>query len=161
MQAYSEKSEEETMQTVVFRIGENFLSCPVSQVQEIVKVDDITSLPKSRKEVRGVIDRRGTVITIIDLAKSLQKDVELPVKESQLIILHDEEESIGVLVSEVTEIPTISKEEIEELSEENSSVGNEEKYMEGIIKRDEDLIVLMDLISLAKMEDAKGDSDRE
>ncbi len=155
MQAYSEKSEEETIQTVVFRLGEDFLSCPVSQVQEIVKVEDITSLPKSRKEVRGVIDRRGNVITIIDLAKALKKDIKLPVKKSQLIILHDKEENIGVLVSEVTEIPTISKKEIEELTEKNNSIGNEEKYMEGIIKRNNDLIVLMDLISLAKKEDKK------
>lgn len=159
MQAYNEKSEEETMQTVVFRLEEDFLSCPVSQVQEIIKVDNITSLPKSRSEVRGVIDRRGNVITIIDLAKALNKDVELSVKKSQLIILHVEDENLGVLVSEVTEIPTISKEEIEELSE-GEGVGNKEDYMEGIIKRKEDLIVLIDLISLAKGKNTEDNSNQ-
>ncbi len=138
---------EESLQMVVFRVGEDYLSCPISQVREIIQLEEVTSVPSTPESIRGIINRRGEIITVVDLPKILGIDIELEEKESQLMILFDE--NIGVMASEVTQIPTVSTTEIEPPSEALESPVNE-KYLEGIVKHEGKLILLIDLISMIK-----------
>lgn len=138
---------EESLQMVVFRVGEDYLSCPISQVREIIQLEEVTTVPSTSEKIRGIINRRGEIITVIDLPKVLDLDIELDVKDSQLMILFDE--NLGVMASEVTEIPTVSTSDIESPSEALESPVNK-KFLEGIVKHDDRLVLLTDLIGLIK-----------
>ncbi|MBS3781922.1 MAG: chemotaxis protein CheW [Candidatus Thermoplasmatota archaeon] len=142
-----DKSSSDSLQIVVFRVGEDYLSCPIEQVREIIQLEGVTSVPSTPEKIRGIINRRGEIITVVDLPKILDLDIELNEKESQLMILFDE--SIGVMASEVTEIPTVSTDEIEPPSEVLESPISE-KYLEGIVKHDDKLVLLTDLIAMVK-----------
>lgn len=150
----------ENLQVVIFRLGEDYLSCPISQVREIIQLEEITPVPSTPDMIKGIINRRGTIITILDLPKVLGIDLELTEDNSQLMILYSEDEDIGIMVSEVTEIPTIDTEEIEEPSRALETPINEE-YLEGILKQDGDLVLFIDLLKLvnsissAELEKAK------
>ncbi len=138
---------EESLQIVVFRVGEDYLSCPISQVREIIQLEEVTSVPSTTKKIKGIINRRGEIITVIDLPKVLDLDVELDVKNSQLMILFNE--NLGVMSSEVTEIPTISTSDIEEPSDALETPVNK-KFLEGIVKHDDRLVLLTDLIGMVE-----------
>ncbi len=138
---------ERSKQIVIFRIGEDYISCPISQVREIIQLEEVTPVPSTPEEIRGIINRRGEIITIIDLPKVLGIDVELKETEAQLIILYQEDENIGVMTSEVTEIPTINEEDVEEPSEALESPVNK-KYLKGIVKHEGNLVLLTDLLGI-------------
>lgn len=138
---------EESLQIVVFRVGEDYLSCPISQVREIIQLEEVTTVPSTSQKIRGIINRRGEIITVIDLPKVLDLDVELDVEDSQLMILFNED--LGVMASEVTEIPTISTSDIEEASGALETPVNK-KFLEGIVKHDDRLVLLTDLIGMVK-----------
>jgi len=138
---------EESLQMVIFRVGDDYLSCPISQVREIIQLEEVTSVPSTSNKVRGIINRRGEIITVVDLPRVLDLDIELDVNDSQLMILFDE--NIGVMASEVTEIPTVSTSDIEPPSEALETPINK-KYLEGIVKHDDRLVLLTDLIGMVK-----------
>ncbi len=140
---------EDSLQIVIFRIGEDYLSCPISQVREIIRLEGVTPVPSTPEMVRGIINRRGEIITILDFPKLLDSGVELADDESQLMILYSNEEEIGVLTSEVVEIPTVETKNIELPSEALESPIND-KYLVGIIKHEDKLVLLTDLLSLVK-----------
>ncbi|MEF8874708.1 MAG: chemotaxis protein CheW, partial [Candidatus Thermoplasmatota archaeon] len=64
-------------------------------------------------------------------------------------ILYQEDDNIGVMVSEVTEIPTISEEDLEAPSEALESPVNR-KYLEGIVKHEDKLVLLTDLLGVVE-----------
>jgi len=90
----------ESFQMVVFRVRDDYLACPISQVREIIQLQELTSVPSTPERIRGIINRRGEIITVVDLPKILDINVELEETDSQLLILYDE--NIGVMASEVT-----------------------------------------------------------
>lgn len=147
----------ENLQVVIFRLGEDYLSCPISQVREIIQLEEITPVPSTPDMIKGIINRRGTIITILNLPKVLGIDLDLNENNSQLMILYSEDEDIGMMVSEVTEIPTINTEEIEEPSKALETPINE-KYLEGILKQKGNLVLLTDLIKLV---DSVSDTELE
>ncbi len=106
--------ENETMQVVTFRLGDDYLACPISQVREIIQLEEVTPVPSTPPKVRGILNRRGEIITILDMPKVLGIGLNLSEDDSQLMILYSDTEDIGVMVSEVTEIPTVNTEDIEE-----------------------------------------------
>lgn len=142
-----ELTEEDSIQVVIFRVGDDYLSCPISQVREIIQLEEVTPVPSTPDNIRGILNRRGEIITILDLPKVLDTGLELSENDSQLMIMYSEEENIGIMVSEVTEIPTVNTEEIEEPSEALETPVNE-RYLEGILKEDDKLILLTDLLEL-------------
>lgn len=139
--------ENDTLQVVIFRLGDDYLSCPISQVREIIQLEEVTPVPSTPPKIRGILNRRGEIITILDLPKVLNLGLELSEEESQLMILYSESENIGIMVSEVTEIPTVNTEDIEEPSKALETPVNE-KYLEGILKEEGKLILLTDLMEL-------------
>jgi len=139
--------ENDSLQVVIFRVGEDYLSCPISQVREIIQLEEVTPVPSTPPKVRGILNRRGEIITILDLPKVLNLGLDLEENESQLMILYSESENIGIMVSEVTEIPTVDTGEIEEQSQALETPVNE-KYLEGILKEEGKLILLTDLLEL-------------
>ncbi len=138
---------EESLQMVIFRVGDDYLSCPISQVREIIQLEEVTTVPSTSKKIRGIINRRGEIITVVDLPRVLDLDIELDVNDSQLMILFNE--NIGVMASEVTEIPTVATTDIEPPSEALETPINK-KYLEGIVKHNDRLVVLTDLIGMVK-----------
>lgn len=147
MEVQEKIAEEDALQVVVFRVGEDYLSCPISQVREIIQLEEVTPVPSTPPKVRGILNRRGEIITILDLPKVLNLGLDLNERDSQLMILYSENENIGIMVSEVTEIPTVNAENIEEPSHALETPVNE-KYLEGILKEEGKLILLTDLLEL-------------
>ncbi len=139
--------ENETMQVVTFRLGDDYLACPISQVREIIQLEEVTPVPSTPPKVRGILNRRGEIITILDMPKVLGIGLNLSEDDSQLMILYSDTEDIGIMVSEVTEIPTVNTEDIEEPSKALETPVNQQ-YLEGIIKEEGQLILLTDLLEL-------------
>ena len=90
---------EETIQLVLFRLGEEEFGVNILQVKEIEKIDQgITRVPKAPHFVEGVINLRGDIVPIVDLRKRF--GISLPPLgfNSRVIIVEVNQNLVGMLV---------------------------------------------------------------
>ena len=89
------------------------LGIDIRHVQEINRQLEVTRVPHSPAEVRGVINLRGDVATVIDLRRLLELPPTEVTRESRNLIVNLEGESIGLLVDRISDILTIHEDQIE------------------------------------------------
>ncbi|HIP58265.1 MAG TPA: chemotaxis protein CheW [Archaeoglobus profundus] len=134
----------ETIQVIVFTLGNEKYGVEISQVREIIKPTKITRIPNAPDFVEGVINLRGQVTTIINLRKRFG----LPSKEvdnnTRIIIVEHENSVIGIMVDSISEVKYISSKDIEPLPN-IVTARNEAKFLKGICKLADELLILVDL----------------
>ena len=146
----SEKIEKsaEKIQVVVFRLGDEEYGLHIDQIKEVVLTPNITKMPKTPDFVKGVANIRGNVIAIIDLrSKFGLAEIENISENSYTLVIESDEYKMGVLVNDVPNTLSIDVASIENdvfTGEAFSEKGN----FGGIVKMDDRLIVLIDVINV-------------
>lgn len=134
----------EEIQIVIFRLGSEEFGARIDQVKEIIKMTHITPMPKAPSFIKGVINLRGDVIAVIDLAGQFNlPPCELD-DEPRIIVAEVEDNILGMLVDEVVEVLRISTENINptpSMIETNIDT----RYIEGIGKLENRLFILLNL----------------
>jgi purine-binding chemotaxis protein CheW len=104
-------------QVLSFRIGGALFAVRLPLVREIVPYEAPTVVPSAPPFIRGVINLRGSVIPIVDLASRLGLPVSLITKRSCLLIIEadlgGERAVLGALVDEVREVLELAPSDIE------------------------------------------------
>ena len=134
------------MQCVTFTLADEIYGINVMQVQEVLREIEVAPVPGAPHYVTGIINLRGNVVSVIDARTRFG----LPSKEStpmtRIIVIEALQQIIGILVDSVAEVVDIEMSEIETAP----NVGNEEtaRYIEGVVSRDDGLLILVDLNKL-------------
>jgi len=120
---------------------------PIEQVREIRNFTEITTVPKAKKYVKGVMNLRGLIIPVIDIKKRLGfGEVDDLNKTNYKIIIADVRDSIyGLIVDKVEHVIHISPKDIEPIP---SDSFESHHYIKGIVKIKGLLVVLLDIIAL-------------
>ena len=139
-----EKGESETFQYIVIKLGSEQYGIDIRYVDNIVRMQHITRVPKVANHLRGVINLRGEVIPVMSLRVKMDLPDDEVTKATRIIILKLEQHgTIGVIVDEVKEVVTLSTEEIEKITydvkEDRSS------FLSGVGKHNDELISILDL----------------
>jgi len=136
----------EHRQCVTFRLNEEIYGINVMLVQEVLRVTEIAPVPGAPNYVIGIINLRGNVVTVIDTRMRFG----LPPKEmddsTRIVIIEAENQTVGIVVDSVSEVVDVYANEIETAP----NVGNDEtaRYIEGVVSRSEELLILVDLNKL-------------
>ena len=96
-------------QYATFYVGDLLLGVDIRQVQEINRQLDVTKVPQAPKCVRGVINLRGEVTTVIDLRTILGIEQAEVTRASRNLIVNSEGESIGLLVDRISDILNLTQ----------------------------------------------------
>lgn len=144
-----------TRQFAAFWLGELLLGIDLHRVQEINRVGQITLVPDAPPAVRGVINLRGEVVTVMDLRTILG----LPPAEvnglSRLIIANSQEEQIGLLVDQVADVLTVSSDDESSLPANVNGVSSH--CFKGVYSLGNDLLVVLDIeTALSETNEAKS-----
>lgn len=131
------------LQIVTFKIGKEEFSVDILKVQEIIRVIEITRVPRSPRFVEGVINLRGKVIPVLDLRKrfglkSIEKD-----KDTRIIVVESSGRTVGLIVDSVSEVLRLNASTVEPPPEIVGGVDSE--YVEGVGKLEDRLIILLNL----------------
>ena len=78
-------------------------------LKEILKAENIERIPKCADYLLGILNLRGTLVTVVDLKKRLGFDASTITKDSRIIIVEYQKRSIGFLVDRVHEIMKLEK----------------------------------------------------
>ena len=134
----------ERIQYIVVKVGSENYGINIKFVDNIVRMQKITRVPKAQEYFRGVINLRGEVVPVMSLRRRMSLDDDEFTKDSRIIILKVEENGLlGVVVDSVREVVTLAEREIDDIGSEQKSDMN--YFINGIGKNGEELISLLDL----------------
>jgi purine-binding chemotaxis protein CheW len=132
---------------LTFALGKEEYGLEILKVREIIGLMDITAVPRTPQYVRGVINLRGQVITVVDLRAKFSMPAVEKTDQTCIIVVeisHDGRKlNTGIIVDRVSEVLDIAGEKIEE----PPSLGNDESadFILGMGKIGENVKILLDI----------------
>lgn len=108
-----ETQKTDTREVISFQIGDQEFCVDIMCVREIRGWTTETPLPNTPQYIRGVINLRGAVLPVIDLAGRMGLADSVPSDRSAIVVAMTNERLVGLLVDEVSDILTISDEKIQ------------------------------------------------
>lgn len=139
----SEKEAVKEFEVLSFVVGGQEMAFDVDYVEIVIDKTEITPVPKSKPMIKGIINLRGRIVPIIDMAHVLETVIDESKYESIVVIKYNEIEA-GFLVETVKGVLRTSTAEVE-------SMGSLEKYGEkskGLIKKGDRLVVYLDVAKI-------------
>ncbi|MGN0143867.1 MAG: chemotaxis protein CheW [Clostridium sp.] len=131
------------MQIVVFKLGDEHFAVETDRVQGINDIMSITKVPKAPSYIKGLINLRGSIKSLVDL--NLLLNVEHGNEQNNIIILTIEDEEIGISVDEVEEVLDIDEKSIKKLEKDNDT---SQPYVKGILNYEDKLLTIIDIDKL-------------
>ncbi len=128
------------MQIVVFKLGDEHFAVETDRVQSINDIMSITRVPKAPKYIKGLINLRGSIKSLVDL--NLLLNVNHENEQNNIIILTVEDEEIGILVDEVEEVLDIEEKSIQKL---DKDADKSQPYIKGILNYEDKLLTIIDI----------------
>lgn len=111
------KSVTDNAQFIVIKIGQEQFGIDIQHIDNIVRMQNITRVPKVPEYFKGVINLRGEIIPVMSLRLKMGLEPDVITKATRIIIIKIEQhEGIGIIVDEVKEVVTLDKEQIEKMS---------------------------------------------
>ena len=136
---------------VHFNLDDQKYALFLSAVIRIIRVVEITGLPKAPEIVLGVINMHGLIIPVFDIRKRFrlpQREMQLG---DQLIIASTSKRTVALLVDSVSDVIDIPEEKI--IAGEKILPGLE--YVEGVVKTEDGMILIHDLEQFLSLQEEK------
>jgi len=106
-----------TVNLACFEVKEQIYALEVAAVREIVRIQEITPLPNAPALIEGVIDLRGAVVPVIDLAKLLGRGTADAGMLARIVVLETDGLVLGLQVDAATDVLTIDAARLEDVPE--------------------------------------------
>lgn len=133
------------LQFIVVKIGSEQYGINIRFIDNIVKNQRITRVPKTQKYYKGVINLRGEIVPVMSIRLKLGLSDDEFTDKTRIIIVKVENATIGIIVDQVKEVVTLDENSIEK----NSNEANEANgYINNIGKSKGELISLLDIVSV-------------
>lgn len=137
------RKHEKIIQVVVARLKDESYGIPIMQVQEIIKIPDITHIPNMPDFVEGVINLRGKIVPILELHKRFNLEVSKKTEDTRIVVVSIENQLVGLVVDSVSEVIRLGEDVIDPVPPTISKIGAE--YLSGVGKINNRLIILLNI----------------
>ncbi len=140
--------ENDAAQFIVIQVGEEQYGINIAFVDNIVRMQAITRVPKSASYIKGVINLRGIVVPVMSLRLKMGLEADEYTKATRIIILKLEHiGTVGVIVDEVKEVITLDSDAIEKVSTDTSN--DKINFVQSVGKSNGSLVSILDLGAVA------------
>lgn len=136
---------------LAFLLGKEHFAIPLLQVKEVIEMSSPTPIPQTPSYFKGIINLRGQVISIVDLRSKLELEKLEDGPKAAIIILDLEPNLyLGVVVDRISSVLAFSREDMSEAPE---IFSQKRKYIKGVAKRDNRLVLIFDIASTLNLAD--------
>ncbi len=139
----TDQSDSSRRQFITFRSGNQEFGADIMTIREIRGWSQATPLPHAPEYVRGVINLRGIVLPIIDLQARLGRGVTEATVKHVVVVVKVGERTIGLLVDAVSDILTVTAEDIQPPPE--VARDSQSEFVEGIAVIDERMVTILSM----------------
>ena len=143
----TEQEAETAVQYIVVRIGNEQYGINIKYIDNIVRNQKITRVPKTQTYYKGVNNLRGEIIPVMSIRLKLGLEDDEFTDKTRIIIVKIEGATIGVIVDQVREVVTLDDDNTEKItrtSRDDAASG----YISSIGKSKGELISLLDIVGL-------------
>ena len=143
----TEQETETAVQYIVVRIGNEQYGINIKYIDNIVRNQKITRVPKTQTYYKGVINLRGEIIPVMSIRLKLGLEDDEFTDKTRIMIVKIEGATIGVIVDQVREVVTLDDDNTEKItrtSRDDAASG----YISSIGKSKGELISLLDIVGL-------------
>lgn len=148
MQQAAGETAQNTRELAIFQVGEMPCGLETSWVREIIKNTQITKVHLAPDYVRGVINLRGEIATVIDLRKKFSLEPFADNRETKIVVVRRGAENIGILVDRVRDVVWADGKNISPPPSNISGVTG--IFFEGIYKMERELVAILNIEELLK-----------
>lgn len=141
MDSTTSTPEEILTATLLFRVGEVLYGCDIAEPQEIIPLRRATRLPGAPAFVRGLINVRGNIITVIDLGVRLDAS-RAPAEQGSILLVRHRDRLVGVVVDEVVDVRGL------DVDDSHQAPGPAAAITKGVATIDDAAVVVLDLDAL-------------
>ena len=111
-------NDEGQSQYLTFLLGGEMFAIPILNIKEIIEYGHLTTVPMMPAFIRGVINLRGSVVPVVDLAVRFGRKASDVTRRTCIVIIEiesgDEKQDVGVVVDTVNEVLEIPDTEVEQ-----------------------------------------------
>ncbi len=122
-------------------MGDEEFGAPIQQVHEILRMVEITRVPRAPQFIEGVINLRGKVMPVLDLRQRFELPRNTPIGQQRIMEVEIENQVLGMIVDSVTEVISVPVDAIETPPPMIADIGGE--YLNGIAKLHDRIIILL------------------
>ncbi|NRA20270.1 MAG: chemotaxis protein CheW [Oceanospirillaceae bacterium] len=135
-------------QWATFKVNNELFAIDVMQVKEVLRYSEITPVPGSSECIKGIINLRGNVVTVLDTrllfslkAREIDDDTRI------IVVEYNEQEVVGMIVDSVDEVVNIPQNDIERAPS-VASDDSDRRFVQGVSYYENNLIILLDLTKM-------------
>lgn len=151
VQKGSEHSVDRMYQYIVFTLDEKSYALRLSAVEKVFRVVEVTPLPEAPEIVHGVVNIQGRIIPVVNIRKRFN----LPEREmdlrDQFIIARTSRRAVALVVDAVSGAVELPEEKVNKAEE----ILPRLQYVEGVVKLDGDMVLILNLDQLLSLEEEK------
>ena len=126
---------------MIFELEDETYAIEIHKVREIIRMVDITPIPRAPSFIRGIINLRGKIIIVTDLKERFNLKKER--SGTHIVVVEADNNTFGIIVDDVSRVVRIPEEEIKEAP----SIITEKihaDYIKGVAVLDDRLIILLE-----------------
>lgn len=133
------------IQYLTFSVDDENYALKITKVQEVMRLPQITRLPKAPVFIKGVINVRGTIIPIIDLREKFDLESRDYTETTRIIVVDLIEKHIGIVVDDVSRVIRVPESNIKPPPPDFSGMN---QIISGEIELDNELIIILSIEKL-------------
>ena len=148
------KAAEATEHLATFFLSREEYGVDVRLVQEIIRISDITPVPRAPESIKGVINLRGRIIPVVDLKKKLGLGDADTGRRGRIVVVKLRERLVGLLVDAASQVLKVPVSSIDPAPD--AVVEIDADFIRGVAKLPDRLIILIDLQKILAVELREG-----
>jgi len=150
---------QDRQQYLTFHVGKESYAIGILRIKEIIEYAELTTVPMMPGCVRGVINLRGAVVPVLDLAARFGAAPAVPTRRTCIVIVEIEAgagtpQDLGVIVDAVSEVIEIPAAEIEPAPSFGTRI--DQSFIAGMGKVAGKFVILLDVDRVLSTEDIVG-----
>ncbi len=131
---------------LTFQSGDARYGLEAVRVQEVILVGAITPVHHAPEYVRGIINLRGKIVTVVDVGIKLMDQETALGDDSRILITDWKDEFVGLLVDRIGDVLTLERDQIEP---QPANVGEDQShFFQGVYRNSEQVVAVLDLEAL-------------
>ena len=139
------------MQMITFTLADEEYGVDIRRVKEVIRIRQITHMPRAPGFLKGLINLRGDVIPIIDLRERFGLQAQGSTEMTRVIVTEIDQRSVGMVVDAVSHVVRVDPSEIDDAPSWRGWLTRE--YVGSVARLDEGLVVLLDVDAILSPDD--------
>ena len=149
------ESDTEFTHFLTFMLNDETYGVSILEITEIIDYGSITKVPMMPDFIAGVINLRGSVVPVVDLALRFSEQPSVKTSRSSIVVIEIKDEDqvleIGITVDVVNEVLEVSEEDIEPAPAFGTKIRND--FISGMAKRHEELLVILNISNVLSIDE--------